>query len=67
MKKSKSEENIMKNCKNCKHFDNTKPVSTAKGNDKHKYAEPYIGECKQTGRITLMNDKCGCFEENEND
>lgn len=57
----------MKNCKNCKHFDNTKPVSTAKENNKHKYAEPYIGECQQTNRITMMNDTCGCFEENKND
>lgn len=51
----------MNKCKDCKHFDNTKPVSTSRENDKYKFAEPYIGECKQTGRITMMNDVCGCF------
>lgn len=50
------------NCKNCKHFDNTKPTSTIRGNDKPKFAEEYIGICKQTGRIKMMNDRC--FEYN---
>lgn len=48
------------NCKTCKYFDNTKPTSTIRGNDKPKFAEEYIGVCKQTGRIRMMND--GCFE-----
>ena len=52
----------MDKCKDCKHFDNTKPVSTSRESDKYKFAEPYIGECKQTGRITMMNDACGCFK-----
>ena len=50
----------MKKCANCKYFDNSKPLSTSRENDKYKFAEPYIGECKRTGRIKLKNDICGC-------
>jgi hypothetical protein len=51
------------NCKNCKYFDNTKPVDTAHNpNDRHKTAEPYIGKCKKIGRIKMMNDSCSLFE-----
>lgn len=53
----------MKNrCKDCKFFDNTKPASTIKGNDKPKYAEEYIGTCKQDDRIKMMNDGCFCYQ-----
>lgn len=50
------------NCKSCKHFDNTKPVSTIQGNDKPKQAEEYIGICKQNGIIRMMNDKCFLYQ-----
>lgn len=32
----------MTRCKNCKYYDNTKPVSMARENDKYKSAENYI-------------------------
>lgn len=48
----------MARCKNCKHFDNTKPVSMSRGNDKYKSAENYIGRCKITGTVKMMNDQC---------
>lgn len=48
----------MKRCKNCKNFDNTKPVSMSRGNDKYKSAEKYIGRCKLTGTVKMMNDQC---------
>lgn len=48
----------MKRCKNCKNFDNTKPVSKARENDKYKSAEKYIGMCKLTGTVKMMNDLC---------
>ena len=52
------------NCKNCKYFDNTKPVDTAHNpNGKHKTAEPYIGKCDKIERIKMMNDTCRLFEE----
>ena len=52
-------------CKDCKWFDNTVPVSTVKGNDKHKFAEDYIGMCANIGRIKMMNDTCPQFEKKE--
>lgn len=52
----------MNKCKECKFFDNSKPVSTAKGNDKYKNAEEYIGECTKIKRIDAMNDSCQLFE-----
>lgn len=56
------------NCKDCKHFDNTKPVDTAHNvNDKYKNAEFYIGRCKKIGRIKMMNDTCGLYEEKTSD
>jgi hypothetical protein len=48
----------MTRCKNCKYFDNTKPVSMSRGNDKYKSAENYIGRCKITGTVKMMNDQC---------
>ena len=48
----------MKRCKNCKNFDNTKPVSMSRGNDKYKTAENCIGRCKLTGTVKMMNDQC---------
>lgn len=54
------------NCKNCKYFDNTKPVDTAHNpNDRHKTAEPYIGKCKKIERIKMMNDSCRLYERKE--
>ena len=56
------------NCKNCKYFDNTKPVDTAHNpNDRHKTAEPYIGKCEKIERIKMMNDTCRLFEEAQNE
>ena len=56
------------NCKNCKYFDNTKPVDTAHNpNDRHKTAEPYIGKCEKIERIKMMNDSCRLFEEAQNE
>ena len=56
----------MKNrCKDCKFFDNTKPTSTIRGNDKPKHAEEYIGICKQNGGIKMMNDGCFCCQPKE--
>lgn len=53
-------------CLNCKFFDNTKPVDTAHNpNDKHNYAEDYIGKCTNIDRIKMMNDVCTLFEEKE--
>ena len=52
-------------CKDCKWFDNTVPVSTVKGNDKHKFAEDYIGMCSNLCRIKMMNDTCPQFEKKE--
>ncbi len=52
-------------CKTCKYFDNTKPASTIRGNDKPKFAEEYIGTCKQIGRIRMMNDRCFEYEPKE--
>lgn len=52
-------------CKTCKYFDNTKPTSTIRGNDKPKFAEEYIGVCKQMGRIKMMNDRCFEYEPRE--
>lgn len=54
------------NCKNCKYFDNTKPVDTAHNpNDRHKTAEPYIGKCEKIERIKMMNDTCRLYEGKE--
>lgn len=53
------------NCKNCKYFDNTKPTSTIRGKDKPKFAEEYIGECKQIRRIKMKNDFCQLFKSKE--
>ena len=54
------------NCKDCKYFDNTKPVDTIKNEkDKHKTAEEYIGMCTNINRIKMMNDSCTLFEEKE--
>jgi hypothetical protein len=56
----------MNTCKDCKYFDNTKPVDTAHNlNDKHKTAEPYIGKCKEIDRIKMMNDSCRLFKSKE--
>lgn len=52
-------------CKDCKWFNNTVPVSTVKGNDKHKFAEDYIGMCENFNRIRMMNDSCPLFEKKE--
>lgn len=53
-------------CKDCKYFDNTKPVDTIKNEkDKHKTAEEYIGYCSNINRIKLMNDCCVLFKEKE--
>ena len=41
----------MKNCKECKSYVADK--------------EMYIGKCKATGRRTMMNDTCGCYEKKE--
>lgn len=41
----------MKNCKECKNYVADK--------------ELYIGKCKATGRTTMMNDTCGCYEKKE--
>jgi hypothetical protein len=38
----------VKNCKECKNYVADK--------------ELYIGKCKATGRTTMMNDTCGCYE-----
>lgn len=52
------------NCKDCKYFDNTKPIDTSHNiNDKHKKAEFYIGRCKKIGCIKMMNDTCGLHKE----
>lgn len=45
-------------CKECKHFDNSKPVSTSTKNDKYKRPEKYIGTCKITSTIKMANDLC---------
>ena len=56
----------MNSCKDCKFFDNTKPVDTTHNdNDKYKTAESYIGECKEIDRIKMMNDSCTLFKEKE--
>lgn len=52
-------------CKTCKYFDNTKPTSTIRGKDKPKFAEEYIGICKQIGRIKMMNDICLGYKSKE--
>lgn len=58
----------MSSCKDCKYFDNTKPVDTTHNdNDKYKNAEVYIGECKEIGRIKMMNDSCTLFKEKEDE
>lgn len=41
----------MKNCKECKNYVADK--------------ELFIGKCKATGRNTMMNDVCGCYEKKE--
>jgi hypothetical protein len=56
----------MNKCKDCKYFDNTKPVDTTHNdNDKYKTAEPYIGKCKEIDRIKMMNDRCCLFKSKE--
>jgi hypothetical protein len=56
----------MNTCKDCKYFDNTKPVDTTHNdNDKYKTAEAYIGECKEIDRIKMMNDSCRLFKSKE--
>ena len=55
----------MNKCKDCKYFDNTKPVSTIRGNDKYNKSEEYIGECTKIHRIDTMNDSCTLFEKKE--
>jgi hypothetical protein len=55
----------MEKCKNCKCFDNKRPVSTSTRNDAYKNAEKYIGYCKNTNRPTMMNDGCLYFEPKE--
>ena len=56
----------MNTCKDCKYFDNSKPVDTSHNdNDKHKTAEEYIGKCKEIGRIKMMNDTCCLFKSKE--
>ena len=56
----------MNSCKDCKFFDNTKPVDTTHNdNDKCKTAEVYIGKCKEISRIKMMNDSCTLFKEKE--
>jgi hypothetical protein len=56
----------MNSCKDCKYFDNTKPVDTTHNdNDKYKTAEEYIGECKEINRIKMMNDSCCLFKSKE--
>lgn len=53
-------------CKDCIYFDNSKPVDTTHNdNDKYKTAEPYIGMCKEIGRIKMMNDVCRLFKPKE--
>ena len=52
------------NCKDCKHFDNTKPVSTEK-NSKYKNPEKYIGMCGFINRPKMMYDICPFFENKE--
>jgi hypothetical protein len=34
----------------------------SRGNDKYKSAEKYIGRCKLTGTVKMMNDQC--YDEN---
>lgn len=56
----------MNKCKNCNFFDCSIPVDTTHNdNDKCKTAEPYIGKCKEIGRIKMMNDSCMLFKEKE--
>ena len=55
----------MNKCKDCKHFDSTKPVSTSRENDKYKNAEEYIGICEKIHRVDVMNDTCVFFEKKE--
>jgi hypothetical protein len=56
----------MNTCKDCKYFDNTKPVDTTHNdNDKYKTAEAYIGKCKEIDRIKMMNDSCCLFKSKE--
>jgi hypothetical protein len=56
----------MNACKDCKYFDNTKPVDTTHNdNDKYKTAEAYIGKCKEIGRVKMMNDSCRLFKSKE--
>lgn len=58
----------MNSCKECKFFDNTKPVDTTHNeNDVYKNAEEYIGECKEIGRIKMMNDFCTLFKSKEDE
>ena len=53
----------MNTCKECKYFDNSKPVDTTHNdNDKYKTAEEYIGKCEEIGRIKMMNDSCRLFK-----
>lgn len=52
-------------CKDCLYFNNTIPVDTIKGNDKHKNAEEYIGRCENIKQPKMMNDYCQLFKEKE--
>ena len=52
-------------CKDCKYFDCTKPVSTAKGNIKNKIAAEYVGMCTNVKRIVMMNDSCSLSDKEE--
>ena len=51
-------------CKDCKYFDNTKPV-TKERNSEYKNAEEYIGICAEIGTIKMMNDSCRLFKSKE--
>ena len=52
-------------CKDCKYFDNTKPVTTER-NSEYKNAEVYIGRCSEIDTIKMMNDNCPLFKKKEN-
>ena len=51
-------------CKDCKYFDNTKPVTTER-NSEYKHAEEYIGRCSEVDTIKMMNDSCCLFKSKE--
>ena len=53
-------------CKDCRFWDNTKPVSTER-NSEYKNAEEYIGICNNIDRPKMMNDICPLFEKRRNE